>query len=60
MFLGYQTDLLILKEKNVGGPKEALANLKGKRYVVASELEDGRRLIVDCAIIWLPSVIISG
>ena len=41
------TDLFMLKDKNMGGPKEALANLKGKRYVVASELEDGRRLAVS-------------
>ena len=41
------TDLLMLKDKNTGGPKEALANLKGKRYVVASELEDGRRLAIS-------------
>ena len=40
------TDLFMLKDRNAGGPKEALANLKGKRYVVASELEDGRRLAV--------------
>lgn len=41
------TDLFMLKDKNVGGPREGLANLKGKRYVVASELEDGRRLAVS-------------
>jgi len=41
------TELFMIKDKNVGGPKEALANLKGKRYVVASELEDGRRLAVS-------------
>jgi len=40
------TDLFMIKDKNMGGPKEGLANLKGKRYVVASELEDGRRLAV--------------
>jgi putative DNA primase/helicase len=41
------TDLFMLKDRNAGGPKEALANLKGKRYVVASELDDGRRLAVS-------------
>lgn len=41
------TDLFMVKDRNAGGPKEALANLKGKRYVVASELEDGRRLAVS-------------
>jgi len=41
------TDLFMLKDKNMGGPKEGLANLKGKRFIVASELEDGRRLAVS-------------
>lgn len=41
------TDLFMLRDKNIGGPKEGLANLKGKRFVVASELEDGRRLAVS-------------
>jgi len=42
------TDLFMVKDKKAGGgPKEGLANLKGKRYVVASELEDGRRLAVS-------------
>jgi len=40
------TDLFMLKDRNAGGPKEGLANLRGKRYVVASELEDGQRLAV--------------
>lgn len=40
------SDLFMLKDKNTGGPKEALANLRGKRFVAASELEDGRRLAV--------------
>lgn len=40
------TDLFMLKEKNISGPKEGLANLRGKRFVCASELEDGRRLAV--------------
>ena len=41
------TDLFLLKDKNVGGPKEGLANLQGKRFVVASELEEGRRFAVS-------------
>jgi len=42
------TDLFMLKDKNIGGgPKEGLANLDGKRFVVASELEDGRCLAVS-------------
>lgn len=41
------TDLFMVKDRNAGGPKEALANLRGKRYVIASELEDGRRLAVS-------------
>lgn len=41
------TDLFMLREKNSTGPKEGLANLKGKRFVVASELEDGKRLAIS-------------
>jgi putative DNA primase/helicase len=33
-----------LKGKSAGGPKESLANLRGKRFVAASEIEEGRRL----------------
>jgi len=33
-----------LKGKGSGGPKESLANLRGKRFVAASEIEEGRRL----------------
>ncbi len=40
------TLLLLHKDKSSGGPSEGLANLKGKRFVLASELEDGRRLDV--------------
>ena len=40
------TDVLMIKDKNAGGPKEALANLRGKRFAVASELEGGRRMAV--------------
>jgi len=34
------------KDRNSGGPSEDLANLQGKRFVMASEIEDGRRLAV--------------
>lgn len=37
------TDTFMQKDKN-GGPQESLANLKGKRFVTASELEDGKKL----------------
>jgi putative DNA primase/helicase len=41
-------DDLMLKDKNTGGgPKESIANLKGKRYVVGSEIQDGRKLDVS-------------
>lgn len=33
-----------LRGKISGGPKESLANLRGKRFVAASEIEEGRRL----------------
>jgi len=33
-----------LRGKAGGGPKESLANLRGKRFVAASEIEEGRRL----------------
>jgi len=33
-----------MKGKGSGGPKESLANLRGKRFVAASEIEEGRRL----------------
>ncbi len=36
------TDLFMVKDKNYGGPKEGLANLRGKRFIVASEIQDGR------------------
>lgn len=39
------TEMLMVKDHN-GGPKEDLADLKGKRFVVASEIEDGRHLAV--------------
>ncbi|MCL0058735.1 phage/plasmid primase, P4 family, partial [Dehalococcoidia bacterium] len=41
------TDLFMVKDKNASGPKESLANLQGKRFVIASELEDGKRLAVS-------------
>ncbi len=34
------------EDNNSGGPSEDLANLQGKRFVMASEIEDGRRLAV--------------
>jgi putative DNA primase/helicase len=39
------TDTFLTKDRG-GGIKEDLANLQGKRFVVASELEDGKRLAV--------------
>jgi putative DNA primase/helicase len=39
------TDTFLTKDRG-GGVKEDLANLQGKRFVVASELEDGKRLAV--------------
>lgn len=39
------TDMLMVRDRN-GGPREDLADLKGKRLVVASEIEDGKRLAV--------------
>jgi len=40
------TDLFMARERGAGGPREDLANLYGKRFVLASEIEDGRRLAV--------------
>ena len=40
------TDLFMTSERHAGGPKEELANLQGKRLVVASEVEANRRLAV--------------
>lgn len=37
------TNTFMMKDKNAG-PQESLANLNGKRFVTASELEDGKRL----------------
>ena len=39
-------DMFLAKDKNARGPKEELANLQGKRFVAASEVEAGRRLAV--------------
>lgn len=40
-----EADDLMLKDKRTGGgPKEGIANLHNKRYIVGSELQDGRRL----------------
>ena len=39
---------LMLKDRKLGsGPKEGIANLRNKRYVVGSELQDGKRLDVS-------------
>ena len=39
------TELFMVKDKAIGnGHKEGLANLRGKRLVIASELEDGKHL----------------
>jgi len=40
------TSLFMTKDKNSSGPSEDLANLQGKRFVTASEIEDDRRLAV--------------
>ena len=40
-------DLMVKDRKTGGGPKESIANLKGKRYVIGSELQDGRKLDVS-------------
>jgi len=37
-------DIFMVKDKNLAGPKEGLANLRGKRCVIGSEIEEGRRL----------------
>lgn len=37
-------EALLFRDKNTGGPKEGLANLKGKRLAVTSEMPGGRRL----------------
>lgn len=42
-----QTELFMTKERGGGvGPNESLADLQGMRFVVGSEIEDGRRLAV--------------
>lgn len=40
-------DLMLNDRKLGGGPREGIANLRNKRYVVGSELQDGRRLDVS-------------
>jgi putative DNA primase/helicase len=40
-------DLMVKDRKLGGGPKEGIANLRNKRYVVGSELQDGKRLDVS-------------
>lgn len=41
-----QTELFMTKDRSGPGPNESLADLQGKRFVVGSEIEDGRRLAV--------------
>ena len=40
-------DLMMKDGRHGGGPREGIANLINKRYVVGSELQDGRRLDVS-------------
>jgi putative DNA primase/helicase len=40
-------DLMLKDGKSGGGPKEGIASLRNKRYVVGSELQDGKRLDVS-------------
>lgn len=40
-------DLMVKDRKLGGGPKEGIANLRNKRYVVGSELQDGKRLDIS-------------
>ncbi len=37
-------DLMLAERNNRGQPKEGLADIQGKRFVVGSELQDGRQL----------------
>jgi len=37
-------DIFMMRDKHVNGPKEGLANLQGRRFVAATELEEGRKL----------------
>lgn len=43
---GHQADMdiFMLKDRNASGPKEGLADLQGRRFVAATELEEGRKL----------------
>jgi putative DNA primase/helicase len=38
------TETLMIRERYTGGPRESLANLKGKRLIITSEIPEGRRL----------------
>jgi putative DNA primase/helicase len=40
-------DIMLKDGKLAGGPKEGIADLRNKRYVVTSELQDGKRLDVS-------------
>ena len=39
-------DMFLARDKNARGPREDLANLQGKRFIAASEVEVGRKLAV--------------
>lgn len=41
------SDVFMIKDKTATGPKEGLANLRGKRFACCSELEDGKKLAVS-------------
>ena len=41
------SDVFMIKDKAGTGPKEGLANLRGKRFACCSELEDGKKLAVS-------------
>jgi len=41
------SDVFMIKDKVATGPKEGLANLRGKRFTCCSELEDGKKLAVS-------------
>ena len=44
---GARLDMNALTTRGSGGPRESLADLCGKRFVAASEIEDGSRLAVS-------------
>lgn len=44
---GARVDMDVLTLRAKSGPKESLADLRGKRFVAASEIEEGRQLAVS-------------